>query len=175
MGFFLKSFFAFSFSLVLGSCMTAQTNQNDNPTSAKPADTGQKPSPHITAASFGFQCGTGKLTNCPNATWPTTVAQPGMLRLWDSQVQWHLLNNGRGSYNWRVLDAYLDAIATHQPRDAMYTFGYTPCWDTKGECERAWGSTYPPDDLTVSGSQSFNAFVTALVTHCSPAGHCVKD
>ena len=175
MGFFLKSFFAFSFSLVLGSCMTAQTNQNDNPTSAKPADTGQKPSPHITAASFGFQCGTGKLTNCPNATWPTTVAQPGMIRLWDSQVQWHLLNNSRGGYNWRLLDAYLDMIATHQPRDAMYTFGYTPCWDTKGECERAWGSTYPPDDLTVSGSQSFNAFVTALVTHCSPAGHCVKD
>src|SRR5271166_3691590 len=105
----------------------------------------------ITASSFGFQCGTGKASNCPNAAWPTTNAQPGMIRLWDSQVQWHLLNYSAGAYNWRVLDAYLDAIAAHQPRDAMYTFGYTPCWDTRGPCERAWGSTYPPSDLTANG------------------------
>lgn len=129
----------------------------------------------ITASSFGFQCGTGKVTNCPNATWPTTIAQPGMLRLWDSQVQWHALNPTRGTYNWRTLDAYLDAVAAHQPRDVMYTIGYTPCWATRGECERVWGSTFPPDDLRADGSPSFNTFVTALVKHCSPAGHCVKD
>jgi hypothetical protein len=98
-----------------------------------------------------------------------------MIRLWDSQMQWHVLNVGPGSYNWRALDAYLDQIAAHQPREAMYTFGYTPCWATKGECERGWGSTYPPDDLTPNGSPSFIAFVTALVDHCTPAGHCVKD
>src|SRR5579863_715850 len=97
----------------------------------------------LTASSFGFQCGTGKLTNCPNATWPATVAQPGMIRLWDSQVQWHLLNLGPGNFRWNNLDAYLDSIAAHQPRDTMYTFGYTPCWATKGECERAWGSPFP--------------------------------
>jgi hypothetical protein len=131
--------------------------------------------PVLTASSFGFQCGTGKLTNCPNATWPNTVAQPGMIRLWDSQVQWHLLNPSPGVYNWRTLDAYLDSIAAHQPRDAMYTFGYTPCWATKGACERAWGSPFPPDDLAAGGSPSFNAFVTALLGHCSPGGHCVKD
>lgn len=129
----------------------------------------------LTASSFGFQCGTGKLTNCPDATWPTTIAQPGMIRLWDSQVQWHMLNTGPGAYDWRTLDKYLDAIAAHQPRDVMYTFGYTPCWDTKGECQRGWGSTYPPTDLSTSGSLSFNLFVTALVNHCSAAGHCVKD
>jgi hypothetical protein len=131
--------------------------------------------PTLTASSFGFQCGTGKLTNCPNATWPNTVAQPGMIRLWDSQVQWHLLNPSPGVYNWRTLDAYLDSIAAHQPREAMYTFGYTPCWATKGECERAWGSPFPPNDLAAGGSPSFNSFVTALLGHCSPAGHCVKD
>ncbi len=131
--------------------------------------------PTLTASSFGFQCGTGKLTNCPNATWPTTIAQPGMIRLWDSQVQWHLLNPAPGVYNWKTLDAYLDAIAAHQPRDAMYTFGYTPCWATKASCDRAWGSPFPPDDLSATGSQSFNAFVRALLIHCSPAGHCVKD
>ncbi|MGA6982699.1 MAG: hypothetical protein WBZ11_14180 [Candidatus Sulfotelmatobacter sp.] len=131
--------------------------------------------PTITDASFGFQCGTGKLTNCPEVTWPTTIAQPGMIRLWDSQVQWHALNPGPGNYKWTLIDAYLDAIVAHQPRAAMYTFGYTPCWDTTSPCERRWGSVSPPDDLTTGGSPSFNAFVNALVTHCSAAGHCVKD
>jgi len=131
--------------------------------------------PTLTASSFGFQCGTGRPTNCPNATWPTSIAQPGMIRLWDSQVQWHLLNPASGVYNWRTLDAFLDTIAQHQPRDVMYTFGYTPCWATKGQCDRAWGSTFPPDDLTSSGSTSFKTFVTALLSHCSAARHCVKD
>jgi hypothetical protein len=131
--------------------------------------------PVITQSSFGFQCGTGKPTNCPNVTWPASIAQPGMIRLWDSQVQWNLLNPAPGVYNWKTLDAYLDAIAAHQPRDAMYTFGYTPCWATKGECERAWGSPFPPNDLAANGSPSFNAFVSELVGHCSKAGHCVKD
>lgn len=134
-----------------------------------------EPVSSITASSFGFQCGTARPTNCPDATWPSTIAQPGMIRLWDSQVQWAKLNIAPGRYNWQKLDAYLDAIAAHQPRDAMYTFGYTPCWDTKNDCERAWGSRFPPDDLTPNGSPSFNAFVLALVDHCSPAGHCVKD
>jgi len=98
-----------------------------------------------------------------------------MIRLWDSQVQWHYLNPGRGKYNWKILDRYLDTLADHQPVDAMYTFGYTPCWDTKGQCAPAWGSGSPPDDLTANGSASFDAFVTALLDHCSAAGHCVKD
>lgn len=175
MQFFLKLILSIGLALLLGSCVAGQTSLDSKLASGKPAVTDQKSGPKLTASSFGFQCGTGKLTNCPNASWPETVAQPGMIRLWDSQIQWHLLNNSRGSFNWRLFDAYLDSIAAHQPRDAMYTFGYTPCWDTKGECERAWGSTYPPDDLTSHGSQSFNNFVTAIVTHCSSAGHCVKD
>lgn len=140
---------------------------------AATSDTGDFPT--LTQSSFGFQCGTGKPTNCPNSTWPTSIAQPGLIRLWDSQVQWSGLNRGPGDYNWKILDAYLDTIAAHQPRDAMYTFGYTPCWDIRGKCERYLGSTSPPKDLGEKGSPSFNTFVTALVTHCSPAGHCVKD
>ena len=135
----------------------------------------EKNGPTLTASSFGFQCGTGLPTNCPNGTWPTSIAQPGMIRLWASQVQWHALNTGPGTYKWTILDAYLDLIAAHQPRQTMYTFGFTPCWDTKGECEIGWGSLSPPSDLTAKGSPSFNAFVTALLDHCSPAGHCVKD
>lgn len=131
--------------------------------------------PVLTAASFGFQCGTGLPTNCPNETWPATVAQPGMIRLWASQVQWHAIHSAPDSYKWKTLDGYLDVIAAHQPRAVIYTFGFTPCWDTKGECEIGWGSISPPSDLTDKGSPSFNAFVNALVDHCSPAGHCVKD
>ena len=148
---------------------------SSHPENASVRNADEKSVPTITRSSFGFQCGTGRPTNCPNETWPTTIAQPGMIRLWDSQVQWHSLNTAPGAYQWRTLDGYLDAIASHQPRDAMYTFGYTPCWDTKGKCEGGWGSTYPPNDLTASGSPSFNTFVTALLAHCSPAGHCVKS
>jgi hypothetical protein len=164
----VKSTFVFVLG-VIAAMMSAQAQE------VRRGGTEKETVPTITASSFGFQCGTGKPTNCPDVTWPTTIAQPGMIRLWDSQVQWAALNTGPGAYRWTKLDGYLDAISAHQPRDAMYTFGYTPCWDTKQECERAWGSRFPPDDLTPEGSQSFNTFVLALVTHCSPAGHCVKD
>lgn len=166
--------------LLLGSWIGAQASISDslNVNRGESKDPGESPGgfPTITRSSFGMQCGTGKPTNCPNATWPTSAAQPGMIRLWDSQVQWHALNPARGTYNWKTLDRYLDVIADHQPRDVMYTFGYTPCWAAKGQCDKPWpGSGAPPDDLTATGSPSFNAFVTALVDHCSPAGHCVKD
>jgi hypothetical protein len=128
----------------------------------------------LAATAFGFQCGTALPTNCPHETWPTTAAQPGVMRLWDSQVQWSKLNAGRGTYNWSVLDAWLDTIATHQPRSVIYTFGWTPCWATTSTCLTN-GSTAPPDDLGSGGSQLFNAFVTSLVSHCNPSGRCVKD
>lgn len=142
---------------------TAETNQS------------QAEYPTLTAASFGFQCGTGLPTNCPDVTWPVSVAKPGLIRLWDSQVQWHLVNPRPGTYDWRRLDRYLDQIAAHQPMAAMYTFGYGACWATNGDCERARGSAAPPTDLTANGSTAFNTFLSALLDHCSPSGHCVKD
>lgn len=168
----MLNFVKCAFVLAISVAAAAQAPGKQTSSSKKSA---VDATPAITASSFGFQCGTGKATNCPNVTWPTSIAQPGMIRLWDSQVQWHLLNPSPGDYNWHRLDDYLDAIAAHQPRDAMYTFGYTPCWDTRGECERAWGSPYPPSDLASSGSPSFNTFVAALLNHCSASGHCVKD
>jgi hypothetical protein len=169
------TFFAFFF-LFVGSGLSGADAETNRSASSVGQGGSKGNMPTLTPSSFGFQCGTGKPTNCPNETWPTTIAQPGMIRLWDSQVQWHALNRGAGTYQWKTLDGYLDAIAAHQPRDAMYTLGYTPCWDTKRPCERpGWGSIDPPSDLSASGSASLNAFVTALVGHCSPAGHCVKD
>jgi hypothetical protein len=163
-------------SIVAASVHCARAQKTTSRPTGEAAESAETNSgPTISAGSFGFQCGTGKPTNCPDVTWPTSIAQPGLIRLWDSQVQWHLLNPAPGKYDWHLLDRYLDAIAAHQPREVIYTFGYTPCWDTKGDCERSWGSPYPPDDLGPKGSPSFNAFVTALVDHCSPKGHCVKD
>lgn len=169
----VKFAFVLLIAISLKLSSSSQTAQHYASASILAAD--QSSFPTLTAFSFGFQCGTGKATNCPNVSWPATIAQPGMIRLWDSQVQWHLLNPAPGVYNWRILDGYLDAIAAHQPRDTMYTFGYTPCWATKAECERAWGSPLPPSDLSSSGSSFFNTFVAALLNHCSPAQHCVKD
>ncbi len=132
----------------------------------------------LSTSVFGFQCGTGVSTNCPDWTWPKTTAQPGLIRLWDSQVEWSTLNPAPDNYDWTNLDNWLDVIAQHLPRDVIYTFGWTPCWDTLtcvnfGSITN--GSSTPPSDLTPSGSPTFNAFVTALVSHCSAKGNCVKD
>jgi hypothetical protein len=132
----------------------------------------------IAASAFGFQCGTGLSTNCPNWTWPKTEAQPGLLRLWDSQVQWDMLNDSSGTYIWTNLDRWLDLIAQHLPRDVIYTFGWVPCWDAVTCVNNGTvgnGTSTPPTDLTPSGSPTFNSFVTALVNHCSPKGNCVKN
>lgn len=148
----------------------------------------------ITAAYFGFQCGSGVVTganNCTNTpgtknpTWPTSLAQPGLLRLWDSQVSWSYLmtgySGGVGTYSWGQLDGYLDMLAAHQPVQANYVFGCVPAFiasgatgSTPGSCGLN-GSASPPADLTVDGSPIFNQFVADLVNHCSPAGNCVKD
>jgi len=131
--------------------------------------------------SFGFQCSVNS-AGCPyngtDYTWPTTQAQPGVLRLWDASVQWNVLSTASGTYNWNDMDQWLDAIAANTPRAVIYTFGWTPFWDAPSgspcQTESTRGSPCPPTDLTSSGSPTFNAFVTALVAHCSPAGNCVS-
>jgi len=144
----------------------------------------------VDASYFGFQCGSGFVTganNCTNTpgthnpTWPTSLAQPGLLRLWDSQVSWSYLMTGAGTYNWQQLDGYLDVIAAHQPMSVNYVFGCVPAFiasgptgTTPGSCGLN-GSASPPVDLTTAGSPTFTHFVSDLVNHCSPAGNCVKD
>jgi hypothetical protein len=146
----------------------------------------------ITASYFGMQCGVGYIpgvNNCPNQpgthdpTWPTSVAQPGVLRLWDSQVAWSWLmigySGGVGTYDWTQLDGYLDVIAANQPRTVSYVFGCVPLFAGGGparpigSCGTSGGAT-PPSDLIASGSPTFTQFVTDLLNHCSPAGNCVK-
>ncbi len=144
----------------------------------------------ISAAYFGMQCGVGYVTganNCPDQSgtddpiWPTSLAQPGLLRLWDSQTAWSWLmtaySGGVGTYSWAQLDGYLDVIAAHQPVSVNYVFGCVPIFASggtagpPGSCSTTGGAT-PPSDLTTSGSPTFTQFVTDLVNHCSPAGNC---
>ena len=146
----------------------------------------------ITPAYFGMQCGVGSIpdaNNCPDETgtddptWPNSVAQPGVLRLWDSQVAWSWLmtgySGGVGTYDWAQLDGYLDVIAAHQPITVNYVFGCVPTFagggpaGPMGSCGTSGGPT-PPTDLTSSGSPTFTQFVSDLVNHCSPNGNCVK-
>jgi hypothetical protein len=134
----------------------------------------------IEPTDWSFECVIG--SDCgTNGSWITTTSQPGTVRLWDSETNWSDFNTAAGAYDWESLDTWLDLIAEHQPRAVIYTFGHVPCWISTAHCDhKGWGDGHsytasPPRDLTSSGSRTFTAFVTALVHHCSPAGHCVKD
>jgi polysaccharide biosynthesis protein PslG len=136
----------------------------------------------IQPTDFGFSCNFDNPATCKEARWIPTKSQPGLLRMLGTGATWHRLSPGSKAYNWHSLDVWLDAIAAHQPRAGMYTFFRTPCWlasespeSCKAHNSGTPGSGSPPSDLTSTGSPAFNAFVEAVVKHCSPAGHCMKD
>jgi hypothetical protein len=131
----------------------------------------------IKATNWSFQCFKGESGCGTNGEWITSNSQPGTVRLWDSGATWGWLNPKKGTYDWQYLDAWLDLVADHQPRAVLYTFGDVPCWIAGSGCFGGAEnySAHPPIDLTSTGSATFNAFVLALVQHCTSAGHCVKD
>ena len=140
----------------------------------------------IARSNFGFQCGIGNTADCEGTStpivWPTTQAQPGLIRLHDAGTQWAVIDPvGGGAYKWNRLDAWLDLIAqrqTIQPVEVSEVFTWVPCWDAPAPCTAPptapAGTSTPPGDLSSSGSTGFNSFVTAFVQHCSPAGNCVN-
>src|SRR6516225_7929119 len=76
---------------------------------------------------IGFQCGIGDTRDCAgqgygSIVWPTTTAQPGMLRLHDAGTHWSTIDQGNGVYNWTPLDNWLDLIAQHQPVKVSQVF-----------------------------------------------------
>ena len=150
----------------------------NSPESQQPETTIEKT---IVVRNFGFQCGL-TTTNCGRndgtLVWPEAEAQPGMLRLHDVGTSWSDLSTGPGTYNWTKLDTWLDTIARHRPIGVIQVFSWVPCWEAS-PCEglnvAPTGTNVPPDDLTESGSPSFNHFVTKFVQHCSPAGNCAGD
>jgi hypothetical protein len=155
---------------VLGTTSRSYAQNNPLPMSNHP----------IAPTNWSFECNYYQYCGL-NGSWITTKSQPGTVRLWQSGTEWAFLSTGHNTYNWKNLDTWLDLIAEHQPSAVIYTFGLVPCWIAAARCDgKGWGnghnySASPPKDLTASGSPAFNAFVAALVKHCSPAGHCVKD
>jgi hypothetical protein len=139
------------------------------------------PTNSIVLSNFGFQCGLSP-TDCggPGGTivWPQMQSQPEFLRLHDAGTSWSDLSTGSGTYDWTTLEKWLDVIAKHQPLDVIEVFSWVPCWDAPN-CEQPivapTGTDAPPNDLTASGSPSFNEFVTQFVQHCSPAGNCAGN
>ncbi len=85
----------------------------------------------LTTTAFGMQCGPGNTSNCPVVSGTITLpTEPGVLRLWDSKVNWSYLNGSSGTYSFSNLDTYLYAIhAASNVKNVIYTFGWTPCWD----------------------------------------------
>jgi len=158
---------------------------------AQPADDGSantqpgKPHPPLVLSNFGFQCGIGDTQDCGSPggnaiVWPTTQAQPGLLRLHDAGTHWATIDQGNGVYDWDTLDQWLDLIAQHQPVKVIQTFAWVPCYTVGAkQCSAPptapSGTNTPPGDLTATGSLSFNNFVSAFVQHCSPNNNCVKD
>ena len=139
------------------------------------------PTRSITNSVFGFQCGLG-ITNCGQLgggiVWPQMQGQPQFLRLHDAETSWSDLSTGPGTYDWTILDSWLDVIAQHQPLRVIEVFSWVPCWDAS-TCEALTvaptGTNSPPNDLTAGGSRSFNEFVTQFVQHCSAAGNCAGN
>lgn len=169
----MRNFFAFAslcLVCVLGPTLPSHAQSTAVPMSNQP----------IAPTSWGFDC--LAWTECgTNGSWLPTTSQPGTARLWNAGVTWNMLETANGTYDWTNLDTWLDLLAEHQPRAAIFTFGHTPCWIATTACtgdpanKGAYESASPPSDLTAGGSATFSAFVTQLVQHCSAAGHCVKD
>jgi hypothetical protein len=148
----------------------------------------------IESTAFGFQCAFNA-SACPNGQWPTSIAQPNLLRLWDCGTgtlgqgcRWSDIEySAPGVYTWTTLDTWLDTIYAQTLADpwgtapaVVYTFGFVSCQEIaacRNGTETCYikGCTSVPDDFTPAGSPSFNRFVTALVNHCNPNNHCVKD
>lgn len=139
------------------------------------------PMQSIVPTNFGFQCGLDP-NNCGNndgtIVWPQTQAQPQFLRLHDAQTSWSDLSTGSGTYDWTMLENWLDTIAQHRPLNVIEVFSWVPCWDAptcEGPIVAPTGTNSPPNDLTAKGSAAFNNFVTQFVQHCSAAGNCAGN
>lgn len=141
----------------------------------------------LAATNFGMTCGFSN-GSCKNPSppplikWPTSTATPTVVRMLSSGTNWAEIETSSGVYSWTKLDGYLDglaanAIAGSPPLSADEVIIAVPCWNVTGTCPvtNNDGGNQAPNDLTATGSPTFNAFVTAFVNHCSVAGNCVAN
>ena len=101
----------------------------------------------------------------------------GVIRLWDTETQWSLLNPSEGTYNFAELDSWFNIAAQNGKTDLLYTFGIVPQWASSNKNDQTCvsgnsgpGSCDPPYDLNADGSgadQIWQDFVTAIVAHAA--------
>jgi len=84
-------------------------------------------------------------------TTPWPAVRFGSIRLWDDDTSWNAIETSRGTYDWSMLDNWVNLAESHHV-SIEYTFGRTPSWAGPDQ-------TMPPDDI-----QDWDDFVTALVT-----------
>jgi hypothetical protein len=107
--------------------------------------------------------------------WP--VVPFSGFRLWDSGVPWSLLNPAPGTYDWRLLDIWMNH-AKQNGVDIDYCFGRVPRWASSEPndffCANEPGSCDPPSDLNADGTGTnlaWRDFVTAIATHSAGRIH----
>jgi hypothetical protein len=141
----------------------AATLDDASASDASAADGEAPPGNAIPASVMALDCNACARTSA----WPTVPF--GTIRLWDSGINWALLETAKGTYDFTMLDTTLDFIQKNKLQ-AIYVLGHVPCWATTGTCNTANWSSAPP-----TNNQDYFDFVTTLVGHCSPGGACVKD
>jgi hypothetical protein len=121
----------------------------------------------IPAQYFGMSMSASRLYSA----WPAVPF--GSTRLWNTRTGWAQLNGAPLSYDWSILDMWLDAAQTHGV-DVLYTFGQTPQWASSKPsdsiCQYGPGECDPPNDLNADGTGTnlhWKNFVIALVTHAA--------
>lgn len=107
--------------------------------------------------------------NNPDALGSAPLFYLGTGRMWDAfsnnnsgiTIYWKDINTAAGVFNWTQLD---DIVAVFKKlfTNIIFTFGYVPTFANNTNTSGLYPN--PPTDLTSTGSPTFNAFVTALVT-----------
>jgi hypothetical protein len=87
--------------------------------------------------------------------WPVmNEVNVGMIRLWDSGVDWSAVEAQKGTFNWTRLQMYIDRIKKYVPdTKIIYTFGRVPGWANDQK-----GGSYAPLNM-----DDWRNFVTNLV------------
>ena len=92
--------------------------------------------------------------------WP--MISFGSIRLWDTFTTWNDLNPSPRTFNWPLLDRWLEAAQQHGV-EVLYTFGATPTWASSrrtAKCDYNPGACYPPANI-----DDWDNFVRAIATH----------
>lgn len=164
----MKPFCATIFLLFLLLLLPSRTG------SAVGAPASNNPSASIQPTFFGMHI------NRLSTPWPQIPF--GSLRMLGNLTTWfHIEGEGRNRYDWRMLDAWLNAARVHKV-DVMYTFSRTPAWAARNAhstCgpNRNEADCSPPSDLMTStpcqeplqGAVTtdcfFKEFITSLLDH----------